>query len=605
VLSAVALVCALALQLFPGSLAIRPVKADGTAVPKAVFIVGPSGGTTDMDLVDAEKMAQQAEMAGMEVHRVFYPHATWENVLANIQDANLVVYMGHGYGYPSPYQAVLTESRQNGMGLNTYDGSGKNEYTYYGATRLKESIHLAANAIVYLNHLCYSAGNGEPGAPIPELDIARQRVDNMAAGWLSIGARAVFAYDWFQRLNMPAALMTTDQTMDQLFMTPATGAMAGSPSGFIGWNESRFDSQRTPGATNHLDPHPRYGYWRAVTGDLNFTTTDFRASATGTPGAGGVVGDPGPPEIIALSAGTSGGAGLVPGQPSSFHPNGDGIDDSLVVTHTVTRAAFLDAVVTDASGQLVRTYSVWSLGGTTTSIWNGKNDAGAIVPDGTYTLTYTPRDAFGVTGSPAAVTTLVLTAISLKAPSPLAFLARDGDALSKTEKLKVQVLQPATVSWQILDEAGNVVRTAYAPTAVAAGLLKFVWDGLSDAGAWAPDGWYRSVVTATTALGTYSQERRFYVGAFRITPSADVATRGGTLTLTIVSTEPLSAPPVVHVTQPGVATFDVAASAAGKKKYRVTITLDPGGDSGQVILDVAGTDKKGGAQDTAFVLDLG
>ena len=280
-----------------------------------------------------------------------------------------------------------------------------------------------------------------------------------------------------------------------------------------------------------------------MTGDLNFTTTDFRASATGTPG-GGDPGVTGPPEITALSAGASGGVGLVPGAPVSFHPNGDGLDDNLVVTHTVTRAAYLDATVTDAAGQVVRTYSAWSLGGTTTSIWNGKNDLGQVVPDGAYTLTYTPRDAFGVTGAPVSVSALVLTAIKLGNPGQLTFFARDGDTQSKSIKLKVSVLAPAVVGWQILDEAGNVVRTAYSAAAVGPGPLNFNWDGKTDSGAWAPDGWYRSVVTGTTALGSYSQERRILASAFRVIPSTTSASRGAVLSLTIATTEALSGPPL-------------------------------------------------------------
>src|SRR3954470_3268571 len=252
---AIALLCALAAQLAPGSVGARIVRADTPAVPKAVFIVGPTGSLTDSNLADAEKMAQQAEAVGMEVHRVFFPHATWDNVLANIQDANLVVYMGHGYGWPSPYTATMTESRQDGMGLNSYDGSGRNAHTYYGASRLRESVHLAPNAIVYLNHLCSASGNAEPGMTIPGANLATERVDNMASGWLSIGARAVFAYGWWQRLNLPNALMNSDQTIDQMFMTRPSGAAGGSPAGYTGWNEARFDSARTAGARIHLDPH--------------------------------------------------------------------------------------------------------------------------------------------------------------------------------------------------------------------------------------------------------------------------------------------------------------------------------------------------------------
>ena len=270
-LFAAAIVLAIAAQLAPLPATVKITSASTPKVPKAVFIVGPTSELTNSNLVDAERMAEQAEAAGMEVHRVFFPHATWENVLANIQNANLVVYMGHGYGWPSAYTKTLTESRQDGMGLNSFDGSGQSQYTYYGASKLREYVHLAPNAIVYLNHLCYASGNGEPGMSIPDVGLAQERADNMASGWLAIGARAVFAFGWWQKLNYPQTLMTTDESMDDLFMTPATGGAAGSPAGYTDWNESRSDSLRSPGATIHLDPHKKYGYYRALTGDMSMT----------------------------------------------------------------------------------------------------------------------------------------------------------------------------------------------------------------------------------------------------------------------------------------------------------------------------------------------
>jgi hypothetical protein len=48
---------------------------------------------------------------------------------------------------------------------------------------------------------------------------------------------------------------------------------------YVGWNDLYFDSQRTPGAVNHLDPDPKLGYLRAVTGDLAMTTTTWRSGA--------------------------------------------------------------------------------------------------------------------------------------------------------------------------------------------------------------------------------------------------------------------------------------------------------------------------------------
>jgi flagellar hook assembly protein FlgD len=594
---------AIAVQLAPVP-AIAPARATSAAVPKAVFIVGPTSGLTNSNLADAEKMAEQAEAAGMEVHRVFFPHATWDNVLANIQNANLVVYMGHGYGWPSPYTKELTESRQDGMGLNTFDGSGQSDYTYYGASRLRESIHLAPNAIVYLNHLCYASGNAEPGMAIPDVGLAEERADNMASGWLSIGARAVFAYGWWQRLNYPAALMTTNETMDQLFMTPAPGGAAGSPAGYTNWNESRSDSTRTPNATIHLDPHKKYGYYRAVTGDLSMTAGDWRAEATGTIGGGGNS-QAGPPQITSFrAAGSTTGDDIAAGNPPSFHPNGDGIDDTLVLTHTLTRAAHLDATVANSSGTIVRRYSVFAETGTSTSTWDGRNDAGSVVPDGRYTLTYTPRDDSGATGSPVSVEALVLTAVKLGKPSSIAFFARDADETAQQAVVTVTVSEQASVSFKVVNSSGKVIRTVRPLTAAAPGTLKFSWDGTREDGSWAADGWYQMLVTATTSAGSYSQARGVYAGAFRITPSISSPARGNSLTLSMTSTESLSAPPSVQVAQPGLAPWTATATRIQGKKYKITLSLKPGGNAGTLVLDVTGVDKNGGTQDTKLSLTL-
>ncbi|HUG47444.1 MAG TPA: fibronectin type III domain-containing protein [Candidatus Limnocylindria bacterium] len=241
---------------------------------KAVVIVGPTGNLTSQNLTNGEKMARAAEAQGMEVHRVFHPKATWENVLAKIQGANLVVYMGHGNGWPSPY-GPFQERTKNGFGLNPFEGSRAADHKYYGADPIRERIQLADNAVVILVHLCYSSGNSEPGMAIPREDIARQRVDNYAAAFLAVGARAVFSSSYYQRLDVIGALHTTDKSMDELFSTPA----GGGPAGFIGWRSKRFASERTPGTSNHLDPHSSYGYVRALSGDLSMTAAEWRGGA--------------------------------------------------------------------------------------------------------------------------------------------------------------------------------------------------------------------------------------------------------------------------------------------------------------------------------------
>ena len=574
ILAAVALVT-------PGSVAVSPARADSIP-PKAVFIVGPTNDQTDGNLEDAEAMARQAEAAGMDVRRVFFPYATWDNVLANIQGASMVVYMGHGYGWPSPYTTKLTESRQNGMGLNSYPGSGRAEFTYYGANPIRNNIDLAPNSVVFNIHLCYAAGNGESGMAIPSDDLARERVDNFANGWLAAGAGAVFALSWGSHLNLPSQLMTSNQTMDQMFNIPANG----SPMGHVGWRDLYYDSVRTPGARNHLDPHPSYGFYRAVSGNLNMTTADFRAGAMAdaTPPAPPPTDPSNPPQVTHLAPAVS-----------QFHPNADGLADELVINHVVSRATYLDVAITNQAGETVRSYSIWATG-TGATRWNGKNNAGTLVPDGSYTITYTPRDTGGVTGTPVAASVVVLRSVATLVPTKAQVFSADADALAKTTAFKLRVNQPVRLTWRIVNAAGETVRTYKDDVLTPAGTPSFVWDGKSSTGAHVPDGYYRSVVTAQTGLGSYTTERRVYVGAFVATPSTTQPAVGASFTVNLLSTEPLLRAPTVQITQPGVAPWTVTATHVNGRKYRINVSLSPSGQPGAVQLLVRATDKNGGTQ---------
>ena len=139
---------------------------------------------------------------------------------------------------------------------------------------MRNDIHLAPNAIVFLNHLCYAAGNGEEGMAIPTWDIAHQRNDNFAAGFLASGARTVFAYSWQTYIKALRDLMTTDKSMKEIFETPGSAAE----------RLLRLDRHRRAGArlrpnAGHgqlLDRDPKNGFLRAVSGDLSMTAGQWR-----------------------------------------------------------------------------------------------------------------------------------------------------------------------------------------------------------------------------------------------------------------------------------------------------------------------------------------
>ncbi len=99
-----------------------------TAPLKVVIIVGPTGSITDTYRSQADDTAAAAEAAGATVTKVYSPNATWANVKAAVDGANIVVYYGHGNGYPNPYSGSFLSDRVDGWGLNrtTSGGDGDN-----------------------------------------------------------------------------------------------------------------------------------------------------------------------------------------------------------------------------------------------------------------------------------------------------------------------------------------------------------------------------------------------------------------------------------------------------------------------------------------------
>jgi len=573
---------------------------------KAVFIVGPTGSLTNMDLTDAESLAQVAESYGMDVRRVFYPHATWANVLANIQGANLVVYMGHGYGWPSSYTKTLTESRQDGMGLNTTDGSGTNAYTYYGANLLKQYVHLAPNAIVFLNHLCYSAGNAEPGMAFPTWDVAQQRVDNMASGWLGTGARTVFAYgeQLFVKALRGLFDTTTDNSMEDLFrIAPPTGHV-GEYWGWVGADPRKFASVRTPGATEFLDPDPtKDGWYRAVTGDLTMTASEWKSGPD----------SPTAPNMGSLTASTDGAAQMggqqgVTGSTPVFTPNGDGSTDTVTFNFTTNKETFVDWQVQNSGGTVVRSFSTWTQGGAGSATWNGKKNDGTTAPDGTYTVTGTPSSRAGNFGTPVSSSVKLLTAMAYSKASPNLFYASDGDSLAQTTTLSVNLTQSATFSWVMTDKNNTVVRTNMNNASIGTGTQTWQWDGKDGSGNYVPDGTYYSVTTAQTSAGTYTQRVAVDVRAFSLTPASPAPfTRGTKVKFTIYSAEPListTPKPKVKVTLPGLVAKVYSTTKVAGGGFTVTVNFQSTAQAGTASFHVTGTDSGSQAQFSDYTFQL-
>lgn len=226
---------------------------------KVVIVVGPVEGTTSHYRADANLLAAKAKAYGATVIKIYSPNATWARVKVAAKGANVFIYLGHGNGSPSPYPySTLTK---NGLGLNALAGHGNSNVKYYGSYYIKKRIHLAANAVVILNHLCYSAGNSEPGRAAPTTSTAKQRIDNYAASFLKTGARAVFAEPKGSAGYILTGLFTTSKSLGDIFRSGGGGTIT-------------YASKKTPGATTIAKLKTR-----AVTGFLDVTAADVRAAA--------------------------------------------------------------------------------------------------------------------------------------------------------------------------------------------------------------------------------------------------------------------------------------------------------------------------------------
>lgn len=248
-----------------GGLATQPSEAQAAGI-KVVIVVGPTGYKTGEYINEAKKIAAQARSYGGRVYEIYSPYATWARVKYYAQGANLFVYLGHGNGWPSPYYPFQTMTK-DGLGLNPYSGSGNYTHRYYGEYYLGAYLHLAPNAVVLLKRLCYASGNSEPGRATPTPSVARQRVDNYAAGFLRAGARAVFAEGWRDTNYLMYGLFRTNRTMSQIFWSTPEAVRTYAIS---------FASSRTANKSGWLDPYWYGAYYRSIIGDLSMSAATWR-----------------------------------------------------------------------------------------------------------------------------------------------------------------------------------------------------------------------------------------------------------------------------------------------------------------------------------------
>ncbi|MEO5940518.1 MAG: FlgD immunoglobulin-like domain containing protein, partial [Candidatus Limnocylindrales bacterium] len=535
-----------------------PAAAVQTSTAKVVIIVGATHGATAGYRQNADAAYAEAIKYTTRVTKVYSPNATWSNVKAATQGANIVIYFGHGNGWPSPYTFDPTYTTKDGMGLNAdLNGDGlmtDYENKYYGEPYMAQ-LGLAPNAIVMLHNLCYASGNSEPGGAAPTVSVARQRIDNYAAGFLKGNAEAVLADGHMGPAWYLNGLFTTGQSVYDLWRA--------APNDHN--HASSFVSTRSPGYTAYSDPdNATSSFYRSIVVKPGLTTTaitkavgdtgldpaslavpgrasvaapDAHLSATPTSSLdeSGLLVLPAGTRLktiaTAVSASLAGPAiiqveGLddasIRGYVSAvdlaprdsrapimigidsgigrFSPNGDGRLDEQTLTGIFSETVAWTVDIKNGAGTVVDTAS--GSGPAFSATWDGRVD-GIAVPDGSYSWTARGADAWqnGVaTGSGTIVVDTVGVDVSSISPTTTGVFSPNGDAVRDTIATSVVVPEAGSlVSW-VTDGDGATVRSWTRPS--VAGANTVTWDGRATNGAIVPDADYLLHVTARDVAGT-------------------------------------------------------------------------------------------------------
>jgi len=537
--------------------------AAASADPKVVLVVGATHGTTATYRSYMGEVAATAARYSRNVVKVYSPNATWSAVRSALQGASIVVYMGHGNGFPSPYSTTPNPYTQNGMGLNLAAGAGDYNTKYYGESYIANEVDLAPNAVVILSHLCYASGNSEPGKTEPTLSVAKARMDNFAAGFLRAGARAVIAEGHSDPSYYVAQLFTTHRTVEQIWRSGPR------PHG----NVFTFPSVRTAGFTVWSDPDSRSGssyagFYRSlvtkptITSDMvtgaRYARTDAHpgwfvvpgAAEVSAPDGAGLYPDatmtPDPAtgrapvtlpagtrlrilaaagsaadgtaiyEVAALDGQSPGFAlatGLAPRDSTppnvwevdagtaAFSPNGDGSGDTLTVTAAASEAVAWAVEIIDGAGTVLARLA--DDGDELAATWDGIVD-GAPVADGTYTARITALDAWGNAPATAQISLVVDTVeptLDQVAPQSVApaVFTPNGDGLTDDARVGFGSSEAGTILATVRDASRTVTATFSGAMATGAGSI--AWDGRTTAGGYAPDGAYTIALRPTDRAG--------------------------------------------------------------------------------------------------------
>jgi putative cell wall-binding protein len=311
--------------------------AEAAAAKKVVVIVGPTAISESTYVGMADNVAATATAAGATVVKLYCSDATAARVATETAGANIIVYFGHGNGFPNPYTtpAYTYDPNQvypagtNGWGLaNGGTKCDDSNLKYYGETWIAANVTPAPGFTMIYSNACYTPGAGEDegGRPTDER-MAWTRVGYYSRGVLGMGAGAYFASDLWRGSSSLVDLILRNPTMTygDIFKR-ANGYVAGAERPYV--HPMRADRQvwlHRSGNWQGLQ-----SWWYAFAGNPNNTPSDANAAVPPAPPAPSLL----PVERIAgadryATAAMTSRTTFNPGVPVAYVATGANFPDAL------------------------------------------------------------------------------------------------------------------------------------------------------------------------------------------------------------------------------------------------------------------------------------
>jgi hypothetical protein len=219
-------------------------------------------GPTTLDYVqNAREESAALRQMGMTVVEFYPPNNRWSDILAAAADARVLIYAGHGVGWGGDPMLV------GGMRLRADESVSPDQ--------IRSQLRMAPQAIVLLNHVCYSAGTSSEDVNGTTYEEALRRVAEYSQPFLEAGLVGYYA-NWYYGF--------TSTLLSSLASGMTLGEAYESYHDYNAATVQRLQHPRSPSHVLWLDyddwadwPGLQYDY--AFAGDPNVSMT----TPTGTP----------------------------------------------------------------------------------------------------------------------------------------------------------------------------------------------------------------------------------------------------------------------------------------------------------------------------------